>query len=61
MENSHGNWEKPPTSFTMEGTAVARIVDSMAMSPVVSMRAMRMGPRSDRKPTSLLLALIGPT
>ena len=35
----------------MVGTAVARIVASIATSPVVSMSAMRIGPRSDRKPT----------
>src|SRR6478609_10699445 len=34
----------------MEGTAVARIVESSAMSDVDSMRAMRMGPRSERNP-----------
>jgi hypothetical protein len=46
-------------SFTMDGTAVARMVDSMATSPVVNIKAMRMGPRSDRKPTSRLETLIG--
>src|SRR6185312_3566780 len=51
MENSHGNCEKPPRSFTMEGTAVARMVESIATRPVVSMSAMRIGPRSERKPT----------
>ncbi len=35
----------------MDGTAVARIVASIATSPVVSIRAIRMGPRSERKPT----------
>jgi hypothetical protein len=35
----------------MDGTAVARMVESIATRPVLSMRAMRMGPRSDRKPT----------
>ena len=35
----------------MLGTAVARIVASMAMSPVASMSAPSTGPRSDRSPT----------
>src|SRR6185312_7110085 len=59
MENSQGNWAKPPRSLTMDGTAVARMVESIATRPVDSMSAMRMGPRSERKPTllgSLLLA-----
>src|SRR6218665_1181468 len=34
----------------MLGTAVARIVASMAMSPVASMRAASTGPRSDLSP-----------
>src|SRR3954453_2879424 len=50
MENSHGNWVKPPTSCTIEGTAVAMIVLSRATSPVVSISAPRTGPRSDLKP-----------
>src|SRR5690349_17707717 len=51
MENSQGNWVKPPTSCTMEGTAVAMIVLSSATRPVVSIRAPRTGPRSDLNPT----------
>jgi hypothetical protein len=38
-------------SSTIEGTAVARIVESIATRPVVTMRAIRIGPRSERKPT----------
>ena len=51
MEKSHGNELNPPRSLTMDGTAVARIVESMATRPVVNMRAIRMGPRSERNPT----------
>ena len=51
MENSHGNDEKPPRSATIVGTAVARIVESIATRLVVIMIAMRIGPRSERKPT----------
>jgi hypothetical protein len=36
----------------MDGTAVARTVESMATSPVLSITEMRTGPRSDRKPTA---------
>src|SRR3954466_2642482 len=50
MENSHGNWVKPPTSCTIEGTAVAIIVLSRATRPVVSIKAPRTGPRSDLNP-----------
>src|SRR6478736_3315557 len=50
-ENSHGKLVKPPRSATMVGTAVARIVASTATRPVVTMIAMRIGPRSVRKPT----------
>src|SRR3954452_25386203 len=50
MENSHGNWVKPPTSCTIEGTAVAMIVLSRATRPVVSIRAASTGPRSDLNP-----------
>src|SRR3954454_5934932 len=38
-------------SRTMDGTAVARIVASIAMRPVDTMRASRIGPRSERRPT----------
>ncbi|GAP53808.1 hypothetical protein AHiyo6_03730 [Arthrobacter sp. Hiyo6] len=38
-------------SCTIEGTAVATIVESIATRPVESIRAMRMGPRLERKPT----------
>src|SRR6185369_10147175 len=51
-ENSHGNWANPPTSRTIDGTAVARIVASIAMRPVDTMRASRTGPRSERRPTA---------
>src|SRR3954467_6537391 len=51
MENNHGNSEKPPTLSTIDGTAVAMMVESMATSPVASMTAMSTGPRSDRNPT----------
>ena len=37
IENSQGNWAKPPRSLTIEGTAVARMVESMATSPTLSM------------------------
>ena len=52
MEKSQGNSVKPPTSRTIDGTAVARIVASIATRPVQSMTAARTGPRSDRRPTS---------
>ena len=52
-ENSHGNCANPPTSPTIDGTAVARIVASMAIRPVDTMRASRTGPRSERRPTPL--------
>src|SRR5215213_8487872 len=51
MENSQGNWAKPPRSPTTEGTAVAMTVDAMATRPVDSITPMSTGPRSDRKPT----------
>src|ERR1700754_3603589 len=56
MENSQGNWEKPPTSPTMDGTAVAMMVLSRATRPVQSIRAASTGPRSERKPTPLEVA-----
>ena len=52
MENSQGKWAKPPRSFTIDGTAVARMVASIAISPTLSMTDSRMGPRSDRRPTA---------
>lgn len=45
----------PPRSATTLGTAVARIVASIATSPVLSITARRIGPRSLRSPTSRLL------
>src|ERR671933_1867988 len=51
MENSQGNCAKPPTSRTIEGTAVAMTVESIATRAVASMTAARIGPRSDRSPT----------
>ncbi len=41
----------PPRSSTTAGTAVARIVASIATSPMLSMTARRIGPRSLRRPT----------
>src|SRR5689334_137784 len=38
-------------SLTIDGTAVAMIVESMAMRPVESITASRTGPRADRSPT----------
>src|SRR5688572_7118787 len=58
MENSQGNWAKPPRSSTMAGTAVARMVESMATNPTLSITDSRMGPRSDLRPTSA--RVIGP-
>src|SRR5690349_18982977 len=58
MENSQGNWANPPRSRTIEGTAVARMVESMAISPTLSMMDSRTGPRSDRKPTSALVTSV---
>src|SRR5690349_20873105 len=52
MENSHGKDVKPPRSSTTEGTAVARIVASIATSPTLSMTASSTGPRSLRRPTA---------
>src|SRR6478735_2207893 len=57
-EKSQGKEEKPPTSRTIDGTAVATMVESMATSPVDSIRAMRMGPRSDRNPTPWARAVV---
>src|SRR5690349_17042909 len=52
MENSQGNWVKPPRSSTTDGTAVARIVASMATNDVDSITASSTGPRSERRPTA---------
>src|SRR5215211_9060752 len=52
MENSQGKCAKPPRSFTIDGTAVARMVASIAISPTLNMTDSRMGPRSDLKPTA---------
>jgi hypothetical protein len=41
----------PPRSSTTAGTAVARIVESIATRPRLSITASRIGPRSLRKPT----------
>ena len=51
IENSQGNWLNPPRSSTIEGTAVAKMVASMAISPTLSMMEPSTGPRSDRRPT----------
>src|SRR5690349_324436 len=40
-------------SRTIDGTAVAMIVESMAMRPVESIMASRTGPRAERSPTLL--------
>src|SRR6476469_9950273 len=56
MENSHGNDVNPPRSETTDGTAVARIVASIATSPMLSITASRIGPRSLRSPTSARVA-----
>src|SRR3954453_21605346 len=52
MDNIQGNDVKPPRSVTTDGTAVARMVESMATSPMLSITASRIGPRSLRSPTS---------
>jgi hypothetical protein len=41
-------------SATIDGTAVAMIVESTAIRPVASITAPRIGPRSERRPTPLL-------
>src|SRR5664279_569010 len=51
-ENSQGNWENPPRSATIEGTAVATMVESRATNDVASISEIRIGPRSERKPTA---------
>ena len=58
MENSHGKLLNPPSSPTIVGTAVARMVASIATRPVVTMIAMRMGPRSERNPTPAAVAVL---
>ena len=35
-EARQGNWAKPPRSLTIDGTAVARMVASIAISPTLS-------------------------
>src|SRR5512132_1434743 len=45
-------------SATIDGTAVAMIVESTAIRPVASMTAPRTGPRSERRPTPSLLGLL---
>ena len=52
IENSQGNWANPPRSSTIEGTAVARMVESRATSATLSITEPRIGPRSERRPTS---------
>ena len=54
MENSHGNCVNPPRSATIDGTAVARIVESIAMRPVASITEMSTGPRAERNPTAVV-------
>src|SRR5687768_10128413 len=44
-------------SSTIDGTAVAMIVESMAMRPVESITASRTGPRSERSPTLFSVTL----
>src|SRR4051794_8923000 len=51
-ENSHGNCRNPPSSCTIDGTAVETTVWSRATSAVDSITAISTGPRSDRRPTS---------
>ena len=58
MEKSQGKRLKLPRSSTMDDTAVAKIVESIATSPVVSINAMSIGPRSERNPTSLRLTVL---
>ena len=45
----------------MDGTAVARMVESMATSPTLSITASRIGPRSDRRPTEarVIVSVVG--
>jgi hypothetical protein len=38
-------------SCTIDGTAVATIVESIATKPVESIKEINMGPRFERKPT----------
>ena len=58
MEKSQGKRLKLPKSSTMDDTAVAKIVESIATSPVVSISAISIGPRSDLNPTSLRLTVL---
>ena len=52
IENSQGNCANPPRSSTIDGTAVARMVESSATSPTLSITPSRIGPRAERSPTS---------
>ena len=58
IENSHGNWVKPDSSATIDGTAVARMVESSATSAVDSISEISTGPRSERKPTAAASARV---
>src|SRR5215204_3624692 len=51
MENNQGKCANPPRSLTIDGTAVARIVASMATRATLNITASRMGPLSERRPT----------
>src|SRR5215207_6192013 len=57
-ENSHGNSPNPPRSATIDGTAVARIVASTAISAVESIIASSTGPRSERRPTPAVVTAV---
>jgi len=56
-ENSQGNWTNPPMPATIDCTAVAMTVESIATSPVDSIMASRSGPRADRRPIPVLSVL----
>ena len=47
-----GTAAKPPRSATIDGTAVATMVESRATSEVANISEARIGPRSDRRPTA---------
>src|SRR5829696_1465136 len=57
-ENNHGNSPNPPRSATIDGTAVARIVASTAISAVESIIASSTGPRSERRPTPAVVTAV---
>ena len=69
IENSQGKWAKPPRSSTIDGTAVAKMVASIAIRPTLNITESRIGPRSDLRPTaareiiccSVGWAIYGPT